>query len=41
MSLTLIIATTRLLWERFLVEHADMAAKVECFLEDLPWRNKS
>ena len=41
MSLLLIMETTRLWWARFLLEHSDMAAKIECFLEDLPWREKS
>jgi hypothetical protein len=41
MSLLLIIEATRLLWGRFLAEHAEMAAKVECFLEEIPWRDRT
>jgi hypothetical protein len=38
MSLMLIMETIRLWWARFLLEHADLAARNERFLAELPWR---
>ncbi len=38
MSLMRVMETIRLLWARFLVEHAAMAAINERFVAELPWR---